>query len=388
MDMATALMAAQAGGGMAAAGQRVGAGLFGNSDASYQQGAGNAADMHTKLMKARKIRDEEVARQGIEAKLVAAGQSPEQASLMSGVMTAGFGNYSQTMQGEERRQAMGYRDLAHGAAINRYGQDNPNAHLFPLAKGPQAMGQAIGAGGYVADRFAGDAPVQTTDLGAAMIGAHNASANQRNAAANLSNVRASTGGYAPRSAGSGGSAGERVAKFTVPSHNELGATLTKTVGEGFNQTTVPDTERAAQFRAWQVEQAEHDPQYRDGNYALSQFIANRPALAQPVDFGAGPVRLKAGYPQEVVPMLKDVILQRRAAGEPDLSKQELNDMARQFRETGTASEPAKPGGVAAAARSAGVPVQQAATTAARSGAVTQSAPRKRLKYNPATGKIE
>lgn len=206
-DLTSALLAAQGGGQMAAAGSRIASNLFGGSGDAFQQGAATSADTHAKLLRARRERDAQVALSQTREKMLAAGMPEAQADLVANMMVAGS-NYGDAMLGEGRRQEQGFRTLAHQAAVGRYGADNPNAHLFPLANAPQAMPQTMGQGAYVADRFAPDAPVELSELGQAMVGtqqasaqAHRARAGASAAQARLANVRADAGGFAPRAEG-------------------------------------------------------------------------------------------------------------------------------------------------------------------------------------------
>lgn len=273
-DLTSQLLAAQQGGPMFAAGNRIAGNLFGNSDAAYQQGVTQAADAHTKLLKARRERDAEVARHSMREKLEAAGMETTQAALTANLLAAG-NNYSQAMQGEGYRQAQGFRQQAHDAAVGRYGADNPNAHLFPLASAPQALPQTMGQGAYVADRFATDAPVELSELGQAMVGTQQtaqarnmAAAGASSASARLRNVQAEAGGWNPRAASGGGSGGA----YTVPSQNSLLQAL-GTPGEpdimGNPGQPEMDQERYVDFQRWR----RANPQYRNGEEALAAYVA-------------------------------------------------------------------------------------------------------------------
>ncbi|MCD9126684.1 hypothetical protein [Luteimonas fraxinea] len=84
---------------------------------------------------------------------------------------------------------LGWRQQAHTAAVDRYGSANPNAHLFPLAAGPQALGD-VQEGVLYADRFApGMGGGTLTPLGEASVEQRRASAASSYATANNANVR-------------------------------------------------------------------------------------------------------------------------------------------------------------------------------------------------------
>lgn len=107
----------------------------------------------------------------------------------------------------------GWRQAAVDAAL---GDDwtAANANLMGVASGPQALATVQGQN-LIGNRFReGGGEVTTTEQGLASIEADRALAGQRNAAANLSNVRAAAGGFAPRSSGGvSGAGGNQVFTF-------------------------------------------------------------------------------------------------------------------------------------------------------------------------------
>jgi len=155
-----------------------------NTEAAYQRGQVNAARVAQLLSEAQIKRDEQLARQQIEGKFIAAGQSPEQAGLLSSVFRAGldptkYSGYTGAIQEQGFRQsAVDAPDLA---TANRY--------LAGVANGPLELTKL--ADGTAYNPYADSSQqVYTTPVGQSTIGARNASAAASYASANSSNASA------------------------------------------------------------------------------------------------------------------------------------------------------------------------------------------------------
>lgn len=166
------------------------ASLLGNSEAAYHQGAIKEATLQDKLLDARKKRDAEIARSGIKDKLVAAGQSPEQADLVSALMLADMGsNYASTMQGEGRRQEQGFRQSAVDAAKASGDFTDYNAPLLGLENGPVETAK-VQDGNILMGMFGDEPAIFPTEQGRARIASEQALAGQRRAGGEAALIRA------------------------------------------------------------------------------------------------------------------------------------------------------------------------------------------------------
>jgi hypothetical protein len=192
--------------------QRLGANMFGNSDAAYQQGVNQGLSLESKMLDARKKRDEEVARGQFMQKLVAMGETPERADAIA-TWQIGGGNPGQLAQAMLGMQEHGQR----GQLWDRASQPGATvAGLNPLMAAlqgkPVDLTQVAGGVAYNPMATPDMAQMMTTPVGDAQIQAQQArvvaqeaSANRANAAAGaqaalarLRDKQTEVGGYAPR----------------------------------------------------------------------------------------------------------------------------------------------------------------------------------------------
>lgn len=195
------------------------------------------------------------ARRGIGERLAASGMSPEQAALGEYILQGGMGSdYSSLTQGLGRMQEQGFRQ----SAVDAPDLQTANRYLMGVANSPQDLTKISGGMAYNPLETPGASPMVTTAVGDSVIGANRALAGQRNAAANLSNVKAAAGGFAPSSGGGGG-------KRTDPSEASLKRAFEAPSGQ-FGQVAF-DQERYMDFLRWR----EMNPEILDGNQALAQY---------------------------------------------------------------------------------------------------------------------
>lgn len=152
-----------------------------------------------KITDALLARDKRKAQQSYQTDLEANGFDPARAALLSNAMVGGDANL-------EQAQKFDLRARAEPALVDQ-GFTPANAILGALAGKP--IQDVKVQGGQVIRDLYGDEPTLTpTDQGLASIAASAALANQRNASAELSNVKAAAGGFAPErgkdGAGKGG----------------------------------------------------------------------------------------------------------------------------------------------------------------------------------------
>lgn len=197
------------------------------------------------------------AHRGIGDQMIAAGMRPEDAAVAASVMRGGMGtDYSSYMQGQLRNQEHGFRQ----AAFDAPDMSSANRALMGVASGPVQLATVEGQNLIGNRLLEGGGSVTTTDQGQAGIAANRALAGQRNASANLSNVRAAAGGFAPRASGGGSGGGKR----TQPNEAALKRAFETQVGE-FGGVEF-DQERYLDFMRWW----EQNP-IGDGNQALAQY---------------------------------------------------------------------------------------------------------------------
>lgn len=182
MDLATLLMAQQApSAGWASLGEAIGQAIGKPRGTELERAKtfGTLSDMELKLEKARRATEEGHAKR-MQAKAYMDAGQPDMARALMGDF----------VQDRGRFQEQGFRQSAADAGVRRYGADNPNAHLFGVASGPQSMFQTMGQGAHVADRFDPDAPIELSEIGQALVGDKLANAAQSGAQGEAAMVRA------------------------------------------------------------------------------------------------------------------------------------------------------------------------------------------------------
>lgn len=299
---------------------------------AYQLQAAEAG-IDKKMTDAFLARDKRKALQGVEAQYVAAGDDPIMAALKASAHIGGFGNI-------EQAQRFGLRDTAHRALQADPNFNPANAALGALAGKPIA-GVANVDGQNVTGIY-GDAPViansdktaSTIVANRARAGASNAQAGTSNARTRLIDTQTAAGGWNPNTGGGGGKPGKPPA-YTAPTGALMKAFLSsETTDENGDAVVAVDPAKMQEFSRWQQRQAEVDPAYRNGNFALAQFKANKPAMRDPIDFGAGEVTLPADADPEGVVMLRQMILDRRQQGLPEMSNADRINAILEHRKTG------------------------------------------------------
>jgi hypothetical protein len=151
-----------------------------------QQSAEQTLDK--KITDALLARDKRKAQQSYQANFEANGVAPSTAALISNAMIGGDANLEQAQKFDLRARAE--------PALAAEGFTPANAILGALA-GKPVEGVKLVGGNRIDDIYSDSPTVTPTEAGLATIAATAAQANQRNAAANLSNVKAAAGGFAP-----------------------------------------------------------------------------------------------------------------------------------------------------------------------------------------------
>lgn len=248
--------------------------------------------------------EEKHKRAGIET--VAADQSLD--PLVRALTLGGLGSdYSGATSGNLHQQEYETRAAALKAALAG-DLNTANANLFGVANGPVDLAK-IEDHTVLNPTVVGGGNLQTNAVGQAVIGATNALAGQRNAAANLSNVKAAAGGFKPSATGAG-----KPVPFTTPQQGSLVKAFSHSDG-------TYDNADENEFDQWRMKQAAIDPRYNNGEFALAAYKAGESA------------------DMEDQHTLVAVIRDREAQGLPPLSPTQKRDLIQQFRRTGKMSVP-------------------------------------------------
>lgn len=273
----------------------------GGGDAAFMRGQSAAADIETKLARARMTKQEEMARTQFAQSLTGMGVDPAQAGSLASLMQGGQ-NIGQVFSALQKRQGMGMQSelwdrINGGQAPAEWG--GLNQALAVLSGKPvQVTGQG---GGVLYNRLAGpegQAPV-VTDVGQSMIQQRQAAAASSRASAlrnaeqaRLAGVKADAGGFAPKSAGG---------SFGRPSITLMDRMLGTVDEDG---ESVADLERQRDFMVWQADMSERDPRYRDPQFALAQFLRQSDTSTGVLSDGSGvPQRVNLDAPVAAAPML-------------------------------------------------------------------------------------
>lgn len=267
---------------------------------------------------------------------------------MQALMTGGEGQYA-TMAaiaaasaspdlrrlGDFQRPQYAALELERQDAMRRGDFKRMNAITSALGDDQHEPYSVEGAGKLVFDPVTGQAA--PTVLGTSAMEVDAARANQANARAGVSNVQAAAGGWKPSTAGGGG----KPPKFTAPSS----ATLKATLGG--------DSDKMAEFRGWQAQQAAVDPAYNNGDFALAQFLSGDDD-ARTVNFGlGGDVALPASVSPDAIQIVMAENRDRGARGLPPLTREEQIAMVQQHMAGGEVRAPVLGGGSVPAPRPPG-----------------------------------
>lgn len=244
---------------------QLGRNLFGSSEGAYQRGVTQGVDLQTKMMGARKLREQEVARSQFANALGAMGLAPEQAQGMATLLQGGA-NPHQVSQGALGMQQHGQRGQLWDAVQGGAGVDQINPMLAALQGKPVDLTRVAGGVAYNPMVTPDQSQMTATPVGESQMLAQQARANHSNAAAGaqaalarLHATKADAGGFAPRAAGGGS------ATFGRPQVTLMDRLLQ--TGEG-----APDSERQREFIIWQGRMADTDPRYRDPQFALGRYL--------------------------------------------------------------------------------------------------------------------
>lgn len=240
-------------------GDMLGGGGRRRAQGAYDQRIGDLLVMGNRDQQLQQAIMETTARRGIGERLAGSGMAPEQAALGEYILQGGMGSdYSSLTQGLGRVQEQGFRQ----SAVDAPDLATANRYLMGVANSPQDLTKISGGVAYNPLEAPGTSAMPTTAVGDSVIGANQALAGQRNASANLSNVKAAAGGFSPSSSG-GGKTGKR----TQP--NEAALKRAFEAADPNNRFAGPvfDQERYLDFIQWW----EQNPQFADGNQALAQY---------------------------------------------------------------------------------------------------------------------
>ncbi|WOB24743.1 MULTISPECIES: hypothetical protein [Xanthomonas] len=160
----------------------------GNNEQAYQRGQLNGAKLTSLLADASIKRDEAMQREQLEARLAAAGNSPEQSSLLATALRGGFDPTKITgYTGDVQEQ--GFRQSAvDRATAGDWG--SANAALLGVANGPVDLAAVQGQNLINNRLLPGGGGITTTEQGRSGIAADAARAAASYAAANSSNASA------------------------------------------------------------------------------------------------------------------------------------------------------------------------------------------------------
>lgn len=256
------------------------AGAFGgDTGAAYSRGQESAARVQTLLLTAKQKRDEAMAQEQLQAEMAKAGIPPEQASVISTALRAGY-NPEQISGYRGDVQEQGFR----GGAVERALAGDftgANANLFGVANGPQALPD-VQDGMLLSNVFAEGAPTSVTPVGQARIGQADAAATASYARANLANTQAAVGGYNPNTGRGGGAQ----AAFTAPAQASLLAAL----GQGeAGEREVPEGD----YRDF-ILFGQANPHLRSGEERLAAYVAAKagggPKIIDPTMPGSMTIR--------------------------------------------------------------------------------------------------
>lgn len=233
----------------------------GNTGAAYERGAQSAARVANWLADARKaetegrlLLDKERARQQFESSLVASGETPDTAKMLSNAFGAGY-NPEQLSGYQTDRQKIGLSNEA--AAAARGGDIDLMNNLLTAFQGKPRERTNI-TGGVAYDPYAAPGqPVAVTPTGQADIGATQALATQRYASAGENNAHAALYGRTdPNRSAAGSNA------YTAPTQGSLAASFAGEDG-------AVASDQARDFMIWR----QANPQYRNGEQALAAYLA-------------------------------------------------------------------------------------------------------------------
>ena len=277
------------------------------------------SDLMKKIDEAKMVRDQRVAREGYERDFAAL--FPDRAALAPNLANLAIGtnaNFAQIGQGVDNIFKANLRpqiaDAYVAEGVNR-------GSALAAALGGTALKINDIDAGYQLNPYTTGGAVAPTSLTQASI-ADKAMRGQVYA----DTTRAKAEAYVDRQyrpPGSGSQA--KPPAYTVPS----GKRLADALGD----------DKASQnaFLSWQAQQAEADPRYNDGDFALAQWKRGKPATRQ-MRVGSADVMVPADVSQDAMMALLDANRQRGERGLAPMSRDEQVRFVDSFNRTGTASD--------------------------------------------------
>lgn len=273
----------------------------------YQE-QGAEATVDKKITEAFLERDKRKAQQSYEANLTPI-MGEQNARIAAGFAVGGDANLEQVQKFGLRAQIPG--------AMEADGVTHGNALVMAL--GNKLNPSISNVAGQNVRGLYGDAPTITdSDETLSKILAHEAQAGASNARARYTDMKTGAGAWNPNT---GGSKAQKLTNYTVPSNAAMASVLDVVPLDSADPKSakVVDPAQKRAFLSWQAEQADADPKYRDGEYAIAQW-AGKKFASTPATVDGNQVDVPAGYSTDIIQKFSEIISARRAQGEPDLTK--------------------------------------------------------------------